>query len=172
MRFQFHIRFWKRVILQPAVVETKFEALIVAVVCSSSLISIFLKCVVLSARHRRQKKFVAFGRNLLLRWNLTAHPSILHHWTGQRFQNLARWQKNVFGLAGIFNDFLFEAKTKELCNFKIDQIEICDKNMVPPFETNRPIRKTLFSGMNSSFLEQWSRVWKFECFVRWNFCME
>jgi len=54
MRLQFDIRFWKRVILQPTADETKFEALIVAMVCSSILIFIFSKCVVPSARRRRQ----------------------------------------------------------------------------------------------------------------------
>ena len=48
-------------------------------------------------------------------------------WGGRKFQNLAGWEK-LFGLVGIFNDFLFESKTKKLCNFKVGQFEIFEKH--------------------------------------------
>ena len=70
-------------------------------------------------------------------WGAT---EISGRWGGQRFQNLAGSQKNV-GLAGIFNDFLFESKTKKLWYFKVGQFEIFEKHGFP-FETNANVRNT------------------------------
>ena len=58
-------------------------------------------------------------------------------WAGRRFQNLARSQKNV-GLAGIFNNFLFESKTKKLWYFEVGQFEIFEKHGCP-----LPLKRTL-----------------------------
>ena len=59
-------------------------------------------------------------------------------WGCRRFQNLGGWKK-LFGLAGIFNDFLFESKTKKLCNFKIGQFGIFEKHGCSP----PPLKRTL-----------------------------
>ena len=48
-------------------------------------------------------------------------------------------------LAGIFNDLLFELKSKKLCNFKAGQFRIFEKHGCPsPFETNCPIKKNFY----------------------------
>ena len=52
-------------------------------------------------------------------------------WGGGRFQNLAGWEK-LFCLDGIFNNFLFESKTKKLCNFKSWSIRNLWKTWLPP----------------------------------------
>ena len=58
-------------------------------------------------------------------------------WGGRGFQNLAGWKKLV-SLAGIFNDFLFELKSKKLCNFKDGQFGIFEKHGCPP----PPLKRT------------------------------
>ena len=52
-------------------------------------------------------------------------------WGGERFHNLAGWEK-LFCLDGIFNNFLFESKTKKLCNFKSWSIRNLWKSWLPP----------------------------------------
>ena len=63
-------------------------------------------------------------------------------WGGRGFQNLAGWKKSA-SLAGIFNDFLFELKSKKLCNFKDGQFRIFEKHGCPPL-WNEPAHKENF----------------------------
>ena len=63
------------------------------------------------AGHQMGKKRNFLGRG----------TEISGRWGGRRFQNFTRSQNNV-GLAGIFNDFLFESKTKKLWYFKVGYV--------------------------------------------------
>ena len=44
---------------------------------------------------------------------------------------MAKWQ-TIFCLVGIFNNLLFESKTKTLYSFKVGQFGICEKHGCPP----------------------------------------
>ena len=58
-------------------------------------------------------------------------------WGGWGSQNLAGLKKLV-SLAGIFNNLLFELKSKKLCNFKDGQFGIFEKHGCPPLKRIAP----------------------------------
>ena len=57
-------------------------------------------------------------------------------------------------MAGIFNDLLFESKTKKLCKFKVGQFGVFEKHGCFPFETNATVRNIFTWNEISIYIHQ------------------